>query len=149
MGMQKYFYGGEEMKRLGYILLFGAFYECGIATTYSYIKALPRIYRNGFVMRYPGWMCFLFPFSLLLNIVPRGFRLFYFVYFLTKLGMVLRAMLLIVAFILLEWPWWLVIVWMILSSVLVSFLATDDMMEVMKNTGPFPLQYLPKRQRRK
>lgn len=65
------------MSIIGYVLLSLAFYVCGIIATYTCITVTPILFRNGLSRRYPLHMSFLFPISLLLNIVPRGFRVFF------------------------------------------------------------------------
>ena len=134
---------------VGFVLLAGVLYECGVAATFTCIRAIPKMHQNYWHHRYPMRMSLLFPVSLFLfNIVPYGFRRFYIACLVMQLGSLFTWLGLGIAFLFFPWTWWLLGV-TIATTFVASFFVPQDMIDVMRNSKPFELKYLPKNRTRK
>ena len=132
------------MSIIGYVLLSLAFYVCGIIATYTCITVTPILFRNGLSRRYPLHMSFLFPISLLLNIVPRGFRVFFLACFIIQCGSLITWGILCVAFIFLPYSWWYFFGFVSLS-IMLGFCMPKNMREIVSSIGtPYKRCYYPK-----
>ena len=132
------------MSIIGWLIFALSLYLCGFQATYILVSTLPDIHKNHWVFKHSSLMCFLFPFSLFLNIAPEGYRCYYFACFIMLTGSLPTWILWAVAFIFLPLSWWCLFV-LIAITFLAGLFVPQDMIDVMDSVGgPIVLKVLKK-----